>query len=125
MGTRSVAAAQQQRPQANLTGDIEARLNRYLDTSVFSSPPNYTFGNTSRLLPDVRGPGTRNLDLALSKNFRVRERLTAQFRGEAFNASNTVKFSAPNTSRNSNQFGVISGQANSPRQMQVGLKLLF
>jgi len=92
---------------------------------VFSQPAAYTFGNVGRTLPDVRGPGARNLDLALFKSFRFREKLTAQFRGEAFNATNTVKFSNPNVTRSSNQFGIISNQANSPRQMQVGLKLLF
>jgi len=51
--------------------------------------------------------------------------LTAQFRGEAFNSSNTVQFGNPNTTRNSNSFGIVSSQVNSPRQMQLGLKLLF
>ena len=119
-----------QRPDNNghsafIGGGVEDKLNKYFDTSVFSQPAAYTFGNTGRTLPDVRGPGVRNLDFALFKSFRCREWLTAQLRGEAFNASNTVHFSDPNQTRNSNQFGIISGQANSPRQMQVGLKLLF
>ena len=110
---------------AFIGGPVEDRLNKFFDTSVFSQPAAYTFGNVGRTLPDVRGPGARNLDLALFKSFRFREKLTAQFRGEAFNATNTVKFSNPNVTRSSNQFGIISNQANSPRQMQVGLKLLF
>jgi hypothetical protein len=119
-----------QRPDNNghtayIGGPVEDRLNKYFDTSVFSQPAAYTFGNTGRTLPDVRGPGVRNLDFAVFKSFRYRERLTAQLRGEAFNATNTVQFSNPNITRNSNQFGIISNQANSPRQMQVGLKLLF
>ena len=67
----------------------------------------------------------RNLDFAIFKSFRYKEWLTAQLRLEAFNATNTVQFSNPNTTRNSAQFGIISAQANSPRQLQVGLKLLF
>ena len=50
---------------------------------------------------------------------------TAQFRVEALNAFNRVQFSAPNTSVTSSSFGVISGQANAPRQLQFGLKLLW
>jgi hypothetical protein len=119
-----------QRPDNNghsafIGGPVEDRLNKYFDTSVFSQPAAYTFGNTGRTLPDVRGPGVRNVDVALFKSFKYRERLTAQFRGEAFNGTNTVQFGHPNVTRNSNQFGIISTQANSPRQMQVGLKLLF
>jgi hypothetical protein len=36
-----------------------------------------------------------------------------------------VRFSAPNTSVTSNQFGQVSSQANSPRQIQFGLKLIW
>jgi hypothetical protein len=104
---------------------VESRLNRYFDTSVFSPAAPFTFGNTGRTLPDVRGPGVRNVDFSLFKNFRIRERMTAQLRGEAFNATNTVQFGLPNTTLNSNQFGRITSQANSPRQLQVGLKLAF
>ena len=48
-----------------------------------------------------------------------------QFRAEALNAFNTPRFSGPNTSVTSSSFGVITSQANSPRQIQMGLKILF
>jgi len=51
--------------------------------------------------------------------------MTVQFRAEAFNILNQVVFGMPNTTLNSNQFGVISSQANSPRTIQFGLKLQF
>ena len=126
----SNSGSQQLRPNNNgksakLDGDIHGRLDRYFDTSVFSQPAPFTFGNTGRTLPDVRGPGNRNVDFSLFKNFKIRERLGAQFRGEAFNLTNTVQFGLPNQSFNSPQFGMISGQANGPRQIQFGLKLLF
>jgi hypothetical protein len=101
------------------------RLSKYFNTSDFSAPAPFTFGNTGRTLPDVRGPGMRNLDFSIFKNFHIKERLTAEFRGEAFNLTNTVQFGLPNTTLGSNQFGVISTQANSPRQVQLGLKLLW
>ena len=100
-------------------------MTRYFNTSVFSQPPPFTFGNTGRTLPDVRGPGTRNLDFSLFKNFKLTERLSLQFRAEAFNAFNTPIFGFPNQSYNSPSFGVITTQANSPRQMQFALKLLY
>jgi hypothetical protein len=112
---------------AMLSGDIHERLTRYFDTSVYSQPAAFTFGNTQPSSPDLRSPGVRNWDLSIFKEFRVWgwELAKLQFRVEAFNAFNTVRFGSPNTSVTSNQFGQISTQANSPRQMQFGLKLLF
>jgi hypothetical protein len=110
---------------AKLSGDIHGRLQRYFDTSVFSQPAAFTFGNTQPSSPDLRAPGVRNFDLSIFKEFRVREALRLQFRAEAFNAFNTTRFGSPNTSVTSNQFGQISTQANSPRQVQFGLKLMF
>jgi hypothetical protein len=106
-------------------GDVHDRLNKYFDTSVFSQPAAYTFGNTSVTSPDLRSPSIRNWDLSVFKDFRLTERYRLQFRAEAFNAFNTVRFGSPDTSVASSSFGVVSTQANSPRQIQFGLKLLF
>jgi hypothetical protein len=110
---------------AALSGSVAARLNGYLNASVFSQPVPFTFGNASRTLPNVRAPGTVNIDFSMFKNFHPLERLTAQFRAEAFNLLNQVVFGAPNMVLSSGQFGVISSQSNAPRQLQFALKLLF
>jgi hypothetical protein len=110
---------------AERSGPVSQRLNKYFDTSVFSAPAPFTLGNVARTLPDVRGPSSQNLDFSLFKIFRPVERMTVTFRAEAFNVLNQVVFGVPNTTQNSNQFGVISSQANSPRTIQFGLKLLF
>jgi hypothetical protein len=107
-----------------LTGPVNQRLNRYFDTSVYSQPAAFTFGNEPIFSPVLRAHGVRNFDLSLFKNFEVR-RVTMQFRVEAINAFNRVQFSAPTTSVTSTSFGVISDQANAPRQLQFGLKLLW
>jgi hypothetical protein len=105
---------------------VESRLSQYFNTSVFSQPAAYVYGNVSRTLPDVRAPGIENLDLSLFKNFKPSEKLSVQFRAEAFNTMNTPQFSAPGTSLNNlSTFGVVSATSNSPRQVQFGLKLLF
>jgi hypothetical protein len=111
--------------KAALSGDIHQRLNRYFDTSTFSQPAPFTFGNTAAFLSDLRAERVNNTDLSLFKEFFPRENLRLQFRAEALNAFNRVLFSAPNTSVNSTSFGVISTQANSPRQLQFGFKILF
>src|SRR6266852_5366276 len=75
-------------------------------------------------MPDLRAPGIRNLDMSMFKNFQPLEKLTIQFRAEAFNATNAPQFAAPNTSLASTSFGVVTSTANSPRQVQFGLKTL-
>ncbi len=109
----------------NLSTPISSRLNRYLNTSTFSQPAPFTFGNLTRTLPNVRRPGQQNIDFSLFKNFSFVERLTLQFRAEAFNLLNQVVFGVPNSVLSSGQFGVITSQANAPRTIQFGLKLLF
>jgi hypothetical protein len=120
----------------NSTGQ-SARLDnptreRWFDTGAFVNPPNYTFGNVGRVLPDVRAPGTVNFDLSLIKGTRITERVNLQFRAEAFNFLNHVNLGLPNTSfgagpdgRNSSAtFGTISS-ARDARVMQLGLKVIF
>jgi len=109
---------------AKLSGPIEDRLNRFFDTSAFTQPDPFTFGNVSRTLPDVRGPGTVNFDLSVLKNIPVNERVRIQFRAEAFNAFNNVNFSKPGAAFGSTSFGVISS-AGGARILQLALKLYF
>lgn len=112
---------------ANLTTDEHGRLDRWFDTSVFSQPAAFTFGNTARTLPDVRNHGTNNLDLGVAKNNRFLKdgRMNLQFRGEFFNVFNRVRFGNPGMTYSTAQFGVINDQANSPRLLQFALKLIF
>ena len=44
---------------------------------------------------------------------------------EAFNVLNRIVWGAPNTNFNDANFGMITSQGNSPRQMQLGLKLYW
>ena len=53
------------------------------------------------------------------------ERFNLEFRAEAFNLTNTPVFNAPGTTINGSNFGVVTGQSNPPRNMQLALKLVF
>jgi hypothetical protein len=110
---------------AELSGRAQDRLSQYFDTSVFSQPPPFTFGNVGPTISDVRADSVRNTDLALLKTFSAGTRARVQFRVEALNAWNRPQFEAPDTSVNSPSFGVIRGQANTPRQLQFALKILW
>lgn len=107
------------------TGRVQDRLDSYLTTSAFSQPAPFTFGNVARFLPDVRNDMVRNWDVSLFKEFLVAEKVTTQFRAEFFNAMNRPQFGTPNTTVTAQAFGVITSQANAPRQIQFGLKVLW
>jgi hypothetical protein len=72
----------------------------------------------------LHGPGRENLDLAIHREFNLRESMRLQFRAESFNITNTAAFSAPGTAFGSTSFGVISS-AGLGRNIQLALKLLF
>jgi hypothetical protein len=108
-----------------LTGRVQDRLNAYFNKTPYSQPAAFTFGNMGPRVPDIRTPGMFNYDLSLFKNFRATEKLNVQFRAEGLNAFNTPRFGGPNTSVTSSSFGTVTSQANAPRQIQFGLKLLF
>lgn len=109
---------------AKLSGAPQERLNRYFDVSQFTVPAPFTFGNVARTLPDVRGPSRVNYDLALQKSFLVKEPVSALFRAEAFNLTNTPYFFTPGEGLGTPLFGVINS-ATGERQIQFSLKLLF
>ena len=109
-----------------LSGAGVDRLNRWFNTAVFSQPDPYTYGNLSPRVANIRGDHVNNFDLSLFKEFHpAREWLKLQFRAEALNAFNRVQFGNPNTTVTSSSFGHVSAVANTPRQVQFGLKLLW
>jgi hypothetical protein len=110
---------------AALSGSPESRLGKYFTTSDFSQPAPYTFGNVARNLGNLRGPGYKNLAFAIYKDVPIKERLHLQIRGEAFNLTNTPEFANPDTNLQDPTFGAITSQFNSPRQIQVSLRLAF
>jgi len=103
-------------------------ISQWFNTSAFSPAPAFTFGNVGPVLSDVRADWSRNIDSVLVKNFGFSvsdHQVTAQFRFEVYNVFNTVQFAAPNGTVSSQSFGQVSAQANSPRDIQFGLKFAF
>ena len=61
----------------------------------------------------LRGPERYNLDLGLTKDTRITERIGAQLYVQAFNVLNHTMFNAPDLNlQNPAAFGVINGQYN-------------
>ena len=107
------------------SGDQQT-LDQWFDTAAFTMPAQYTIGNAGRGL--FFGPGLVNFDVNIGKRFVVPmlgEGANLELRGEMYNATNTPYFANPNTVLGQGTFGRITGVSNSPRQVQLALKLNF
>lgn len=110
-----------------LSGSPEGRLNEWFNTSDFSLPANYTYGNESRVDPVLRSDGIGNWDFSLFKNtyFGPEDRMNMQFRAEFFNIFNRPQFGPPNTTVGSGSLGVVNSTINDPRLIQFALRFSF
>ena len=82
----------------------------------------YSFGNSGRNILDA--PGLIGINLALYRNFAVREKNNLQFRWEVFNVLNHANPGVPVTAVNAPNAGAITA-AGASRQMQVALRYAF
>ncbi len=117
-----------QRPNiANLNdlGLANRTPERWFNTTAFTAPAPFTVGSAPRWFPNLRFDWARISDFALMKRFRYKERLSAQFRAEAFNLFNTPQFGRADTNLASGSFGSVSSTINPPRNLQLALKLEF
>jgi len=102
-------------------------LSQWFNTAAFSLPAPFTFGNASRTIPNVMGPRLINMDVALYKDFVVKEKYTIDLRGEAFNLFNRPDFGNPNLTVGSPTFGMITSVLVNPlpRNIQLSLRVTF
>ncbi len=99
-------------------------IAQYFNTDAWTITPQYQLGTSPRF--PIHGPGINNWDLSLMRNFKLRERLTMQFRGEWFNAMNHPQYNNPNTSIGNKNFGVITGTTgNGSRVTELALRIFF
>ena len=121
-------------------GTTAARVAEFFNPNAFSAPAYGTVGNAGRDI--LTGPGYADWDLSLLKDTHLTESTRLQFRAEFFNVLNHTNLSLPNevvytagptqgtaaTQSTAAAFGtpgVITSTANTARQIQLGLKLLF
>ncbi|HYM10801.1 MAG TPA: TonB-dependent receptor [Bryobacterales bacterium] len=106
-------------------GKFDPNVDKFLNKAAFPAQPNDQFGNVTRYNPKLRSFPMFNENVSLAKSFSITENKRIDFRWEAFNLFNRTQFGTPSTNLDSNSFGVVSSQANTPRQMQVALKLYW
>ncbi len=109
----------------NAAGEVTypRTLQHWFDTSAFSVPAPYTYGNLGR--NTLFGPGRTNWDMSLFKNFVIHEQTRFELRAEAFNIFNHPQFGLPNANIGNPQAGSITSTVGNPRQLQMGLRFQF
>ena len=111
--------------ERSLSGSAQSRLNGWFNTACFTQPSSFGFGNEARTDSVARTQGIANWDFSLTKETALTERTGLSFRMEVYNLFNRVQFNPPGNQVGSSTFGVISGQLNAPRQVQLALRLTF
>jgi hypothetical protein len=105
----------------------------WFNTAAFVAQPNYQWSG-SNLQNAIFGPGKWNFDTSLQRVFKIRERITLQFRLENFDVTNTQTPQTPNTQLGNVNFGKITAtggiggfylQGTGNRHTQLGLKIIF
>ena len=95
----------------------------WFDTSAFVLPAPYTFGNAGAYI--VNDAGRHNWDVAIQKQFPVRESHALQLRAEMFNIANTVMMTPGATQTfTSSSFGTVTS-GTAARRIQFGLRYRF
>lgn len=105
----------------------------WINPAAFAQPAYGTLGDLGR--STVPGPKFWEIDMSLSRDFRIREHMSFQLRADAFNLTNSFRAGVPSglttsggsgvtTTVNSAQFGQIL-TAMDPRIMQVAAKFVF
>jgi hypothetical protein len=124
-----------------------AGVNGYFNPAAFTVPVTVvgaqgqnvqTFGNCGHF--PTTGPGYKNLDSSIFKDFHYSERIYAQFRAEFFDTTNTPSFTlpaandatltcqgAPGAACNASNanFGKLSNGLATGRQIQLSLKIYY
>ena len=129
---------------ANLTGLATAALANFgcyvRGGGILTPPALGTIGNTGRNL--FRGAPYYNVDMSIAKEWKFKERYSAQFRAEFFNLFNRADFGLPGAGAttldpgSNSQFGCscatpdVQGNnpvlgSGGPRHIQFGLKLIW
>jgi len=109
----------------NVSGSPVSKLSGWFNTSCFVPPPDWGFGDESRVDATLRQQGINNFDFAVFKKTNLTETMNIEFRTEFFNIFNHPQFGPPNGTLSSPNFGVVTNTINNPRLIQFALRFAF
>ena len=105
----------------------------FWNCSAFSDPNSganrgtgaWTFGDFPRNSADIRGFAFYDEDLGVNKHIPIHENISADFRGEMFNAFNRHSFNKPDSGIQDDNFGQVSSTLLGPRNVQFTLRITY
>jgi hypothetical protein len=97
-------------------------IQQWFNPGAFTSPADYTFGNSGRNI--LFGPNLGLVNFSLAKTFNIVEKVKFQIRMDATDLFNSPNFGQPNTGIGTAGAGIISS-ANDSRTIQLGGVLRF
>jgi hypothetical protein len=97
----------------------------WFNTSAFTAPTGYTYGNEK--VNSYVSQHFNDLDMSLFRDFHLGlgEERYFEFRAESFNIFNNVVWGTPDNGNTDANYGQITSQRNSPRQLQMSLKFYY
>jgi hypothetical protein len=108
---------------AHSPGPARRSPDHWFDTSAFTIPAPYTFGNAGRNI--LIGPGMFTVDFSVVRKINLSERIYLSFEAQAFNIMNHTNFDLPQAYVDEPAtFGRIFS-AKPPRQLQLAVRLQF
>jgi hypothetical protein len=112
------------RPDVSGSVGTPHSVDSWFETSAFLAPAPGSFGNMPR--NSVYGPGRQNWNMALFKSFVFSESRGSrlEFRFETFNTFNHTQLKDVSNTFSASNFGAVT-TAHDPREIQLGLKLIF
>jgi outer membrane receptor protein involved in Fe transport len=106
--------------------DNPHKLAEWFDTSCFAQPLVGTIGNDRTGNGNVYGPGLQNWDFSIIKATPLwGEGKELRFEANFFNVFNHPNFMPPDTNVQDGNFGIVTSDNGQPREIQLGLKLVF
>ena len=105
-------------------------IRHFYNPAAFTDPQVVAMIGQTSLAPlggpntQVNGPGYKDFDFSVFKNFKVTEGSHAEFRAEAFNLTNTPSFNLPTNTdyKDETNFGQITSTRSNARELQFAFK---
>ncbi len=108
----------------HVSGNRSVRQLKWFNTSCFSEPGPFSFGNEPRVDSGMRAAGVVNFDFSANKSFDLTEKIKMKFSGEIFDLFNHPQFAEPGVGLGPS-FGVVNHQSSLPRTVQFALRLTY
>jgi hypothetical protein len=99
-------------------------ISQWFDTTCFSQPVGFVFGNTGVGQGKIYGPRYQSWDMSFGKAIHITEQYHLQFTAQFFNIFNHVNYQTPDQNVADSSFGKISNDFL-PRQGMLGLVFSF